>query len=551
MGVTAIISLVLFLNLSSEPALSVSYHVSIENPNSRMVDVRAEIKGLLPEHNPLHMKMADQYAFVRLDEPLLEGEVRAEDGFGHSLPLTRRSSYSWTLDTRDSNEVVLSYRVPLRHSDLPIVKEQNDVYEQPFLDSHYGMLVSGTLILWPENTGIFQTRVSFSLPDGWEVICPWKELDNNTFAPTMKGALDDLVAIGQWSKHIIEADGMTITVAFTPGQKMLEEAAIPLIEKIVKAELSLFKATPNSKYLFLFGKPIPHGFGGSPKNGSMILAVDSKFESVSKQYPIHRLLGHLVAHEFFHLWGSLNYQCPDELRFFSEGFTDYYAYLILAREGILDKTEFLKLLCERMKASALNPLAGEISLAEAGGRPFFTDKNAENLIYKGGMVMAALLDSHLRKAKSGACLDLFMQELNNDPRWVLGETAPDLDVFLGSIESYLGTGSADHFAALIKNPFSLDPVKEFALAGIEVKRTVSKEEPDLRGNLDEKTGTTLLDLDPGGLAYAMGIRPNDRFVKINGVEPATRGDVYKAWSNPANGRIRVTYIRDGKTFDID
>lgn len=546
-----LIPLALVLGLASEPDVSADYLISITNPESRIVDVRAEFTGLTPDHDPFHMGMADQYSFVRLDEPLFEGEIEAADPAGKPLSLERTSPYSWKVDTRGNNSIVLNYRVPLRHGELPIVMERNDVYEQPFLDDQCGMLVSGTLIIGPRDMCIKEAKVSFSVPEGWGVLCPWEALGDNTYKPTVEEAMNDLIAVGHWSRHTIEVDGMTITIAFTPGQNKLEEAAIPIIEKIARAELALFEEIPESKYIFLFARPIEHGFGGSPKTGSMVLAVDSRFEKFSEHFPIQSLLGHLVAHEFFHLWGGQKYQCPDELRFFNEGFTDYYAYLVLAREGILKKEEFLDKLCECMKVVADNELRKEMSLVEAGGEPFFTDRRAGSLIYQGGLIAAALLDARIRAKGAGESLDHFMRKFNNDSRWVYGEAAPAMDDFLLCVEAYVGEASMQHFAELVEKPFDLDPVREFGLAGIQVEPAASKSRPDLRGNLDAKTGTTLLDLDPTGLAYALGIRPDDRFIEINGKKPKTRGDVYSAWSNPQNGRVRVTYERDGKTIEVD
>jgi len=537
----------------SPPAVAVRYEVKIRDPGVRPAEVKAVISNICAEEKELHLKMTGQYAFVRLDEPLLQGEIEAHDIRGAALPLTRTGPYGWTVETLGGREVRLGYSVPLLHRDLPEVRKGSDEYEQPYLEEDHGMLVAGTLFIVPAGRTLHPIRVSFDLPPGWKALCPWDPVEANAFSPgSGRELFNDLAAIGEWSVTSLNAGGMDIMLAFAPGQEALEEVASPLIEKIVRNELALFGTVPCPRYLFLFVKPVTPGFGGSPKTGSMVLSINlGKGGKPRTEMLPH--LAHLIAHEFHHLWSFSRYDCPDELRFFNEGFTDYYSYLIQAREGIISLEGFEQVLESRMAGCESSPLRGEVSLADAGGDLFFNDRNAYDLVYEGGLLIAALLDAHIRRIAPGKNLDFFMRAFNNDPRWSTGTSttcgrAPKLGDFLECVEAHVSAGETERFVELINKPFVPDFLEEFQRAGVVLHRTSQPAKPDLRGNLDR---VTLLDLDKGGPAYRIGVRAKDRFLEVNGIRPENAADVYRAWSKPRSGRISVVLGRGSETITID
>jgi predicted metalloprotease with PDZ domain len=180
-------------------------------------------------------------------------------------------------------------------------------------------------------------------------------------------------------------------------------------------------------------------------------------------------LSRLVAHEFHHTWVHARYAPPDALRFFNEGFTDYYAFLVSARLGIIGWDRFGTELAERIDRLAANPLAGQMSLVEAGGPIFFESEEAGDLVYHGGTVLAALLDRHLRAAGDSLGLDGFMRGFNNDPRWGW-EHAPGLSDLVAAVASAAGDAYADTLRTRVTTPWSLDPVAAFAAEGVGVTR---------------------------------------------------------------------------------
>ena len=85
-------------------------------------------------------------------------------------------------------------------------------------------------------------------------------------------------------------------------------------------------------------------------------------------------------------------------------------------------------------------------------------------------------------------------------------------------------------------------------AGRSVERVESPASLSLRANLDR---ARLLDLDPNGTAFRLGLRRGDVLVHVNAVDVASSRDVRRAWSSPVDGRIRVVYRRAGEEHRID
>ncbi len=466
--VYALLISILFLcascDLGREP-LRVIYRVQVVAGDDPRVEVEAELTGLPVGIGSLRLGMNPRYAFVMPERALLTGEPRLSDLAGNPIPLRSDGPFDWTATPGPARDLILRYTVPLEHHALPGVAGR-DEYEQPFLGARHGMLATGAIFIAPLNAGRPRLGVVFDAPAGWPVHCPWEEVEAGLFAPASVAALrEDLVALGEWAIIETERGGCRVQIAVAPGQPRVEQVAAPFVAQIVEAELALFDMRPRARYLFLFHPGRPNFFAGSPKTGSMTLQLSS-----DPRHPFSLAdLSRLVAHEFHHTWVHGLYVPPDELRFFNEGFTDYYAHLVSARLGIINRRVFAGDLAERMERLARNPRFGELSLAEAGGPVFFEDGDANDLVYHGGLLLAALLDLEIRRRHSDRDLDSFMRDFNNDPRWGW-DLAPRLEDFLAAVRRDTDGEFAARCETWIREPWSLDAVTAFAAAGVVVER---------------------------------------------------------------------------------
>ncbi len=101
---------------------------------------------------------------------------------------------------------------------------------------------------------------------------------------------------------------------------------------------------------------------------------------------------HIITHELGHLWLGQSICAKDQEFWFHEGVTDYLAYLLQARTGLIGEGELPAVFAR--KFDEYKAVAGKISLREAGKNK---GKNYD-LIYSGGLITALALDVEIRKA---------------------------------------------------------------------------------------------------------------------------------------------------------
>ncbi len=418
--IAAVLLLALPQAAAADPhVVDVDYEVALPAPPEPLAVVTLRVRGAREQ---LVLNAVERYAFTALPEPLLEGPLRAEDAAGGALAVRRDGPHQWTLPDLPASAredgVTLRWRVPLTHRELEAVRANHDQYEFPYVAEDHALLSAGPLLFAPTNAALGDVRVRFELPDGWGVVAPWPEVEPGVFAPPgRRGLGDDLIAVGAWRTHLVVAEDDTgrteIAVALAPGQEALEEHVVGVVDPIVRAELELFGTRPFERYLFVFARHEIQGFGGSAKASSMTL-------SARPDTPPERLTGslaHLVAHEFHHTWpGGRGVPTPGSLRFVGEGFTDYYAYLVPARLGLLPWEELAAAFRRKLDGVRANAGWAATSLSAAGGDAFFQRGDTYRLVYDGGLLCALWLDLELRAADHDELpdLDALMRAFVND-----------------------------------------------------------------------------------------------------------------------------------------
>lgn len=528
---------------TSQPAARLHYCLTLAPPAEKRVDVVAHLSGLDPVPPELVLTMNTDYAYARPPEPLLTGPpaVRAA---GRELTVTRRDPHTWVVVTEGQADLELHYGVPLTHRELEAVREARDEFEFPFIAEDHALLGTGPLIIFPRDVRAKGIGIQLAVPAGWDVHAPWPHAPEMQFAvPSIASLSNDLIAVGRWNKHEIRVGEFLGTVLFAPGQEEIEADVIKPIAAIVEHELALFGRPPMGRYLFVFGPPMAGGTGGSPKTHSMVLAVDPRVVSQGAGR-----IGHLIAHEFFHTWALPQAHMADEVRFINEGFTDYYAYLVCARLGLISWEEFAATLGQKMLKVTYNPHFGRLALLEAGGPLFFADTAVRDLVYDGGMIVAAWLDRAIRTAGRGRSLDDFMRALLNDPRWDPEQRGPTVDDFAALLPRFIHESTARQIVAAVREPYQLNPVGAFFAVGVTVQRDV--DDPNLMWQV-RLDGTRIVHIERDGFAYQYGLREGDELLEVAGQPVTSPEEVFGAWRGRLTEPMRVKLRREGQEVEID
>ena len=520
------------------------YTVRVADPAAERVTVEIELSGVPADLEAVELELPERFAFTRFPEARVLEPWRTTVA-GVDGEVRRSAPFLWRVPTAGAGGLRVAYDVPLDHRELPEVGSRDD-YEMPYLAADHGMLSCGAVFALPRLPDV-ALRVRFELPEGWPALCPWPEVEPGLFAPSRPADLTDgLVALGAWDVRELDVGGALAVVAFAPSETRLAAGTVPLVQALVARELEVFGGAPLERYLFLFAPSTVQGFAGSAKQGSMVLSVGQGFPAGAVQ----PYVGHLVAHEFFHTWAAARYECPDELRFFGEGFTDFYAYKTAADVGARTSAELERTIGEKLAVYERAAERTGLSLARAGGPEYFGGGAAYDQVYAGGLLLAALCNRALEGRAGGeaaATLDDFMRAFNNDARWARGGASPRLDDFEEALARFAGEDLAAWVRELVETPRA-DLGAALVDVGCKVERESLPALLDLRANLD---GTRLRDLDPECAAALIGVQAGDELLEVNGIAVARPEECHRAFRAPVDGRLRIRLRRAGVEREID
>jgi predicted metalloprotease with PDZ domain len=206
------------------------------------------------------------------------------------------------------------------------------------------------------------------------------------------------------------------------------------------------------------------------------------------------------------------------LLWFAEGFTSYYAALILSRSGLVDEPQTLSELARRLAAVETRDgrklMSVEQSSWETWAKPDDSD-NAYFSYYDKGAMIGMILDLQLRASSSGlASTDTVFRELWK--RWRetgLGLTAQELEQ---AFVDQAGPG-ADEVRAIfrdhVRGTVELDYDKYLAHAGYRLLRGKKSEGPWIGAELSGVEVRNVLHDAPGDRG---GLASGDRIVAIDG-----------------------------------
>jgi len=196
---------------------------------------------------------------------------------------------------------------------------------------------------------------------------------------------DAFLLIGSHQETLIKKKGMEVLLA--SGKDL--QKTIPFIKNMIceyiKYFRNLFGGVPQDRILLVMNTNKNGGGGVFGKSISILF----------REMPTEKNLGwiHLIAHELFHVWNgrAIEYQDVKEY-WFSEGFTEYYSYIISSRLGIINERKLLNSLENIF--SRYFTYAGSASIRDSGLNK--TKRKNASLIYGGGCVVALVMDIEIR-----------------------------------------------------------------------------------------------------------------------------------------------------------
>ncbi len=210
----------------------------------------------------------------------------------------------------------------------------------------------------------------------------------------------------------------------------------------------------------------------------------------------------LLAHEIFHAWNPsrLGQAMGPGGYWFSEGFTDFYARRLLARERLITPQAFVAVWNTTLKAYDVSPVR-EMPGDEAAAK-FWTDPDADQLAYQRGALLAAIWDQRLRA--SGASLDAVLraQTVLKTQR----PTATMIRTFVDAAEARGLDVTPDIAAHIDQGRLIRLPADAFAPCATTAEVTEPAFDLGFEPKVDDKGVRTVTKLRPASPAALVGLR---------------------------------------------
>jgi len=480
--------IVAFLLTSVGPlaAQVVQYDFKMPNAAHHEAEITVIWSGV-PPGQPLEARMSrsspGRYAIHEFAKNVYA--VRADDGRGRPLTVTRPNPYQWDVSGH-SGVVRLRYTLFADRAD--------GTYSQ--VDRTHAHLNAPATWMWARGMDTRPVRVTFSdLPAGWQVATQLFPTDQPTTftAPHLQYLMDSPVMaaeldIRSWE---VTSGGRTQTIRLAihhAGTRQQVDDYVEMAKKVVAEQAGIFGELPRfdgGVYTFL-ACYLPHasGDGMEHRNSTMLTSSGSLAQGAAG------LLG-TVSHEFVHIWNVERIR-PRSLEPFdftrenmsgelwlAEGFTSYLGPLAIRTAGLTQDREYARGLSGTVNSVINSPGRKYFSAVEMSEQAPFVDaatsidpQNRQNTFisyYTWGAGIGLALDLTLRQ-RFDRTLDQYLQALWTqhgkperpytvaDARAVLGSVVGDhafaADFFSRYIE---GHEAADYRALLAQAGFLVRP----------------------------------------------------------------------------------------------
>jgi len=538
----------------STPQLAYSVTVPI-NRSAYLVEIQITnppdpSRLVIPAWAPGAYQLMNSGANIRGLEAVTPSEDR--------LPVRQDSPNSWVIDTRGTPLITVRYTAALR--DSVAWRRPNNRW---FLRTTSGIVDGPRTFMYLDGWKQQPARVTFHLQPGWRVATGLAPLtpDSLTFtAPTYDVLIDSPMLLGHFLSYSFTAAGTPhrAVVDLGGGQAHASAVFVDMLRRISRTAIGIFGSAPYQDYTFIF---VGGRGGGLEHLNSTTIGV--RTETLARN---PREAQGVSAHELFHAWNVKRIR-PVELGPFdyehtvrtvnlwwSEGVTDYYTDVILARARLSSPAGFARSMAASIASHQDNPARLLISPERSSWTKWDPpDVNNGSTIsyYLQGELLGFLLDLAIRDSTDNE------KSLDDVMRFLLenysGERGFTRDQLVAAVRSATGR-NFEGFWRLYVSAANEIPWNDYAqAAGWEVVFTEVAAVDARIGSLSPaiEGGRWRAIAPPGSAAAAAGLRTGDELVRINGRSIIDGNDVSAAVRPIGRGQIVVVdVVRDGQPLTI-
>jgi predicted metalloprotease with PDZ domain len=551
----------------------VRYVFAFPEPEHRWMRVEAEFAELDPAPLELRMSVSSPGRYSRHDFAKNVYDVRAFTEDGDELSVARADPSGWIV-AGHGGAVTVRYKV------------YGDRLDGTYLavDSTHAHINMPAAVMWARGLDDRPATLKFEPPPdaGWRAATQLHPASGpfEFTAPNLQYLMDSPVELGPGRLRTFSVGAHTFRFSAHDTSTDAElDDFVRDVEKVVREEGAVFGEFPDyepGSYTFLADYlPYASGDAMEHRNSTVITAAATiRGDRLA--------LLDTVAHEFFHGWNverirprelepfDFDRANPSATLWLAEGFTQYYAPLVLCRAGLLDLDGLAATLTGLVDAVTNTPAriwrsaedVSRMALFIDGGREIDRTNWSSTVLsyYQFGAAVALGLDLALRDRSGGrVTLDDFMRAM-----WrVHGKPGGSREGYVdrpytsADAEASLAEAAGDpafareFFARHIRGRDIVDYRRLLTRAGFVVRKQMAGRA--WLGDLDLESrggGARVAGLvPPSAPAYEAGIDEDDVIEALGGQRVASAGDVVAVLARFDPGdRVPVQFRgRDGRS----
>lgn len=435
--------------------------------------------------------------------------------------------------------LTVRYRVTQTWPGEPAVSGSNEY--RPVIRPNYFHVIGWAMLARPKWSLATNVTVSFGgLPEAWQFA---SDLEHGSL--TLADLLESVSVGGDF--RVLKAGALRVAIRGTWA--FSDADFIKRLQPIIASHHRFWGDQPTP---FLVTVLPLHADPGSMSLGGT--GLSDAFAFFATANVADRQLTRILAHEHLHSWiprrvGMMPQENNDALEYWlSEGFTDFYTYRLLVRDGLWSVEETAKAYNDAMWDYAFSLVRNAPNAKVAA--EFWNDRAMNELPYQRGLLFATLIDDRVRRASGGSRdLDDVMLAMKRAVD-AMGKGAippPIRGNFVALAKEAGGVEVQDDIGRHIENGATIAlPADALAPCGAVVTSVVAEFDRGFDGRKTIANNNIVTGVDPDGPAFAAGLRDGMQILRLDLTEG---GDsrVPLTYKVRANGVTReISYLPAGK-----
>lgn len=250
------------------------------------------------------------------------------------------------------------------------------------------LFIGGVFFLMAEDDAAGPATIAFDLPADWVVTSPWRSVGRTHQVDRLISVWANAFAMGRNPPERLNVGDISLTWLTSTDMAPLKGRLAELLSVVPAGFAEFYGGAQTQNYtVFLFSDTRTDG---GAYGDSLSIRVAAPVTGLER-----RVVDQLISHEVGHLWlgaRGVRGQAPNQLAWFTEGFTDYLTVRVMHERGLIDDELRNQRLANFVRRALLGRRQSpDLSLAQAGER-----RGANYAwVYGGGALVALLLDAEL------------------------------------------------------------------------------------------------------------------------------------------------------------